>query len=133
MMKKILVVLGLMSAVLMAKPDWADSYDAALEKAAKEKKLVMVMLSSEGCPACEYMKDIVFENESVVKELAQGFVPVEIDIHNDFVPSGLGYIGTPTFHFLDAAGKKIGRLDGGANVPDFTEQIQTLKQVYLPR
>jgi thioredoxin-related protein len=28
-------------------------------------------------------------------------------------------MGTPTFHFLDANGKKIGRYDGAANIPDF--------------
>lgn len=127
-MKKIFLLLSLISSLLMAELEWAPSYDKALEKASKEGKLVMVMLSQEGCPACEYMKDIVFEEDSVTEEMKMGFIPVYIDIHNDFVPSGLGYIGTPTFHFLDADGKKVGRLDGGANAVEFTAKIREVKK-----
>jgi thioredoxin-related protein len=126
--KKIFLLLSLISSLLMAELEWAPSYDKALEKASKEGKLVMVMLSQEGCPACEYMKDIVFEEDSVTEEMKMGFIPVYIDIHNDFVPSGLGYIGTPTFHFLDADGKKVGRLDGGANAVEFTAKIREVKK-----
>ncbi len=118
-MSKIILALALMASGAMAELKWASSYDAALAQAAKEKKKVMVMLSREECPACEYMNDIVFEEKAVENEIQKNFVPVHIDIHKDFIPDGLGYIGTPTFHFLDAKGKKIGRYDGGANVPTF--------------
>ncbi len=77
------------------------------------------MLSREECPACEYMNDVVFEEKAVVSEVVKSFVPVHFDIHKDFLPEGLGYIGTPTFHFLNASGKKIGRHDGAANIPTF--------------
>jgi len=118
-MGKIILALSLLASCALAELKWAPSYDAALAQAKKEKKKVMVMLSKEGCPACEYMMDIVFEEKMVVSEVEKSYVPVHIDVHNDFVPEGLGYIGTPTFHFLDASGKKLGRYDGGANVPTF--------------
>lgn len=118
-MGKIILALSLLASCALAELKWAPSYDAALVQAKKEKKKVMVMLSKEGCPACEYMMDIVFEEKMVVSEVEKSYVPVHIDVHNDFVPEGLGYIGTPTFHFLDASGKKLGRYDGGANVPTF--------------
>ena len=124
-MKKIALSLVLGTTLLFA--GWAKNYDEALERAEKEQKIVMVMLSSEGCPACEYMKDVVFDDDNVMTELDAGFVPVEIDIHNQFVPSGLGYIGTPTFHFLKPDGKKVERLDGGANVMDFTTKMREAK------
>ena len=129
-MKKIVALLAMSASLLMAQLGWADSYDAALSTAQKEGKLVMVMLSMEGCPACEYMQEVVFDDDNVVKELQSGFVPLYIDIHKDSIPKGLGYIGTPTFHFLTAEGTKVGRLDGGANVADFTEQIRTIKELY---
>lgn len=118
-MNKILLTLSLLASCAFAELKWAASYDAALVQAKKEKKNVMVMLSKEDCPACEYMENTVFEEKAVVDTIEKGFVPVHIDIHNDFVPEGLGYIGTPTFHFLDAKGKKIGRYDGAANIPTF--------------
>jgi len=118
-MGKIILALSLLASCALAELKWAPSYDAALAQAKKEKKNVMVMLSKENCPACEYMTDVVFEEKMVISEVAKSYVPVHIDIHNDFIPEGLGYIGTPTFHFLDASGKKIGRYDGAANVPSF--------------
>lgn len=118
-MGKIVLVLSVLASIAFADLKWASSYDAALAQAKKEKKNVMVMLSRENCPACEYMSDVVFEEKMVSSEIAKSYVPVHIDIHNDFIPDGLGYMGTPTFHFLDANGKKIGRYDGAANVPSF--------------
>lgn len=127
-MGKIFLLLSVMASCAMAELKWASSYDAALSQAAKEKKKVMVMLSREECPACEYMNDIVFEEKAVENEIQKNFVPVHIDIHKDFIPEGLGYIGTPTFHFLDAKGKKIGRHDGGANVPTFMGILGKMKK-----
>lgn len=127
-MKKSIALLALLSVSALAEIKWASSYDAALERAKKEKKMVMVMLSREECPACEYMNDIVFEEKVVEDEINKKFVPVHIDIHKDFVPDGLGYIGTPTFHFVDAKGKKLGRYDGGANVPTFLGVIGKIKK-----
>ena len=105
-MGKIFLLLSVMAGCAMAELKWASSYDAALSQAAKEKKKVMVMLSREECPACEYMNDIVFEEKAVENEIQKNFVPVHLDIHKDFIPDGLGYIGTPTFHFLNAKGKR---------------------------
>lgn len=124
------IVFGILATVslLMAQLDWAANYEAALAQAAKEQKLVMVMLTREGCPACEYMKDIVFDDDAVADEVHFGFVPVQISIDYQRVPSGLGYIGTPTFHFLKSDGSKVGRLDGGANVPDFTAKLREVKK-----
>lgn len=118
-MGKIILALSLMASFAYAELKWASSYEAALTQAKKEKKKVMLMLSRENCPACEYMSDIVFEENAVINEVHKSFIPVHIDIHNDFIPEGLGYMGTPTFHFLDANGKKIGRYDGAANIPSF--------------
>lgn len=118
-MGKIILALSVLASMAMADLKWAASYDAALAQAKKEKKHVIVMLSRENCPACEYMNDIVFDEKMVMAEVEKSYIPVHIDIHNDFIPDGLGYMGTPTFHFLDANGKKIGRYDGGANVPTF--------------
>jgi thiol:disulfide interchange protein len=125
-MKKIVAGLGLLACTLFADLKWVE-FDAALEEAQKTNKLVMVMLSREDCPACEYMKDIVFEDAKVESEIAQNFIPVYLDIHNDFIPDGLPYIGTPTFHFMNAHEIKKGRIDGGMNVKDFMQELENAK------
>jgi len=127
-MNKIIVALALIASCASAQINWAPSYDAALAKAAKEKKNVMVMLSKEGCPACEYMEDIVFEEKAVEDTINKNFVPVHLDIHKDFIPEGLGFIGTPTFHFVNSKGVKLKRHDGGANIPTFMGILNSVKK-----
>jgi len=127
-MNKILVGLALVSSYAFAQINWAPSYDAALAKAAKEKKNVMVMLSKEGCPACDYMENNVFEEQVIEDTINKNFIPVHLDIHKDKVPLELGYIGTPTFHFLNAKGEKLKRYDGGANIPTFMGILNSVKK-----
>lgn len=127
-MNKTILLLALAASCAFGEVKWAPSYDAALVQAKKEKKNIMVMLSQKNCPACEYMEDIVFEEKAVVSAIEKGFVPVHIDIHNDPIPDGLGHIGTPTFHFVDPKGKKLGRHDGGANIPTFMEILRNIKK-----
>jgi len=127
-MNKILVALALVSSYAFAQINWAPSYDAALAKAAKEKKNVMVMLSKEGCPACDYMENNVFEEQVIEDTINKNFISVHLDIHKDKVPLELGYIGTPTFHFLNAKGEKLKRYDGGANIPTFMGILNSVKK-----
>ncbi len=126
-MGKWIISLALISSSVFGQLLWAPSYDAALKQAKAEKKKVMVMLSKEGCPACEYMEGVVFEEKMVSDAIHKSFIPVHIDIHHNFIPEGLGFIGTPTFYFLDADGKKLYRHDGGANVPTFLGVIRNIK------
>jgi thioredoxin-related protein len=127
-MNKIIVGLSIIATCAFAEIHWAQSYDAALEKAAKEKKIVMVMLSKEECPACEYMNDVVFEEQVVEDTINKNFVPVHLDIHKDKIPDQLGYIGTPTFHFLNSKGAKLSRYDGAANIPTFLSVLNNVKK-----
>lgn len=123
-MKKIVFYILILSLSLWARPQWIDSYEEAQERAFKDKKLIMLMLSRENCQACWYMEHIVFVNKKVKALIEDNFVPVYLDINSDFIPDGFSYIGTPTFYFTDAKGKKVSeRLDGGANAKDFTQKL----------
>ncbi len=127
-MNKIVFGLALVASTLLADIQWAKSYEQALAQAAKEKKNVMVMLSKEGCPACEYMEGVVFEESAIQDSVNAKFVSVHIDVQKDKIPAGLGFIGTPTFHFLNAKGAKLKRHDGGANIPDFMAILNSVKK-----
>lgn len=125
-MLKVFLIASLFISSLFAEIEWM-KYDEAMEVAKKENKIVMVMLSREGCPACEYMKDIVFENDAVLAEFNKDFIGVHLDIHNDYIPDEFSYIGTPTFHFLNKHERKIERIDGGVNARDFTVKMKETK------
>lgn len=125
-MRKIALLIMVIGSLLYGDLKWVE-FDDAIEEAKKSDKIVMVMLSREGCPACEYMQDIVFEEGDVVEKLQKDFIAVYIDIHKDFLPSDLSYIGTPTFHFINKNGSKVGRIDGGRNQKDFMEELRLIK------
>lgn len=122
------LVASLLVSCAFADIKWAKSYDAALASAKKEKKNVMVMLSREGCPACDYMDNIVFEDTDVEDVINKGFIPVHIDIKKDKIPSGLDFIGTPTFHFISPTGKKVERIDGAVKSLKLIEVLNTIKK-----
>jgi len=125
-MKKVLLTTLLLVGSLFGDLLWLD-YDDAVEKAQKSNKIVMVMLSQKGCPACEYMEDIVFEDKKIEAELAKNFLVVHTDIYTGFVEDGMTYAGTPTFYFLDKNEKTLKRFSGGLNVRDFTETLNLVK------
>ena len=125
-MKKIVLIVALLVSSLFAEPKLTDMFDA-YENAKTQHKNVIVMLSMKGCPGCEYMKDIVFEDKNVAK-LLKNFVLVELDVHTDSIPDKLEYFATPTFYFLDADEKILKRLNGGENVGKFTKTLQSMKK-----
>jgi len=127
MMRNIFISLMLLAASVFAEQGWLRSYEEGKTQALQENKLVLVMLSKEGCDACWYMENIVFEDSAVDTVLKKNFVPVYLDIHQDSVPEQFKYIGTPAFYFTDAQGKKIGHvLNGASNVKDFMSRINTV-------
>lgn len=121
------LLLSLLALSLFGEQNWLHSYEEAKAQAFKEKKLVLVMISREGCDACWYMENIVFEDEGVQALMLENFVPVYLDTQNDEIPEAFDYAGTPTFHFTDAQGNKIGyRIGGASNIKDFTLTLETI-------
>ncbi|NCO02221.1 MAG: DUF255 domain-containing protein [Epsilonproteobacteria bacterium] len=125
-MKKIVLLLTLLTSSVFGEISWM-KYKDAIAQAKAEKKIVMVMLSREGCQTCEYMKDIVFENEKVMAAFEKNFLGVYIDIHDDYIPNDLSYMGTPTFHFLNGFERKLDRIDGGVNSLEFIEKLKEVQ------
>ncbi len=124
-MKKIVLLLCVLFYPLLAEVKYTDMFDA-YDIAAKEHKLVLVMLSQKGCAGCQYMEGVVFENKDVNAYLKKEYITVHLDIHEDAVPLELEHFATPTFYFLDADENILKRLNGGENAKDF---LNTLKEV----
>jgi len=123
-MKKIVLIIAFLITSVFADINWVDDIDDAYDKAAKENKNVMVMLSRKGCPACKYMKDVVFKDKNFSKRFNRDLIAVHIDIHKDFMPDGLEFFATPTFYFLDANEKKLHRINGAHNSKEFAEELE---------
>ena len=126
-MKKIILMGALLVSSLFADIRWVDMFDA-YDTAKSEHKTVMVMLSQEGCPGCEYMKDIVFEDKSVSAKFNKNFLAVHLDIHNDFIPDYLTYFATPTLYFLTEDKKVLKKIVGAQKVKKFLKTLDSLER-----
>lgn len=110
-----------------AEPLWLTSLEEAKTLAKKENKDLILMLTKEECDACWYMKNIVFEDADVKHLIENSFIGVILDVDVEEIPVEFHYIGTPTFYFMDAHGRKFGyRLDGASNIKDFRQKISTV-------
>ena len=127
MIKRTLATLIILSVSLLAEPDWLRSYEDAQKQALEEKKNIMVMISREGCDACWYMENIVFEDEKIQALMEKNFIRVYLDTKSDSIPQAFIHIGTPTFYFTKADGTRIGhRINGASNIKDFTKKVKQI-------
>jgi len=128
--RKFILIAALASAVFAAQIEWATSYKSAVERAKKENKLLMLMLSQPGCPACIQMKDVVFKKDEVlVNEINTNFVAVDVNILKDDWNKKFRAYATPTFYFLDKNENKIGRqFVGGADGVEFLKILKDIQK-----
>lgn len=129
MLKKIILMLALVSAVFAAQVEWAPNYKTAIEKAKKENKLIFLMLSQPGCPSCIQMKELFKKDELLANEINTNFVAVEVNILKDEWNKKFRAYATPTFYFLDKNENKIGRqFVGGADGGEFLKQLKDIQK-----
>lgn len=130
MLKKVLLVLLFCIGAFAAGINWAPSYKAAVEKAKKENKPIMLMLSQPACPACIQMKEVVFKNDELtVNEINTKFIPVDVNILKDDWNKKFRVFATPTFYFLDKNENKIGRqFVGGADGVEFLKILKDIQK-----
>jgi len=128
-MTKVLFTILFLSFCLFANElKFYNSIDTVVVEAKKSEKSILLFLTQEGCPACEYMKDVVFEDEIVKNHLNSSFLVVEYDIHKNGTPKGFKAYGTPTIYFLDSDKKEITRkVVGAKNKNEFLEILKKVK------
>ena len=103
------------------------SYKAAVQKASKEKKKLMMIYSAPWCPECSYMKDVAFNKPQLNRYLQNNFVLLDLNVDKDDLPKGFDYVGIPTFFILDSSGKRVGKLVGGDKSLKFLERLKVIK------
>jgi thioredoxin-related protein len=106
-MKKIALAITLISTLLIGSElNTVDTYKEALDIAKDANKTVLFMTSIEGCPVCDYMKDVVFEKEKVINYLNQNYVMVIRDAETQSYPKQFHTRDMPTFYFINPKDEK---------------------------
>ena len=127
-MRYVFILAALCSFAFADKIAWGHNYEAGLQQTKESNKIMILMFSQHGCKMCQYMHDVVFEDEEVVAYINAHYIPVELDIYKDELPKRMKAYGTPTFYFVDAKGKKISKVIGGAKAPVFLQKLQEIKR-----
>ena len=108
------------------------SWEAALQKAKKDKKLLFVDCYFTGCIPCAQMDKEVFPNTLVSKELAESFVAIKVDVFKEKLGDSInikyGVTGFPTFLILDASGKLLSMFVGYQDPSLLMKQLTEAKQ-----
>ncbi len=102
------------------------SYDAGLQKAAKENKHVFIDFTAKWCGYCKKMDRETFSKAEVISMINDNFVPVRVDgdsqqeldidgykiTESNLTKQEFGVRGYPTFWFLKPDGTKLGAITG---------------------
>lgn len=114
---RILLVPGLLLLMLLTgcveqRLSWNLNYDQALERAKKENKSVMIDFTASWCPPCRMMDQKTFRDAEVRQFLMAKTIPIKIDVDEQpHMKQQFGINAVPTFVFVDADGKELGRSD----------------------
>jgi len=119
-MKKITLTLALLSTLIIAgKLTTIDTYKKALNVAKDTNKTILFMTSIEGCPVCDYMKDVVFEKKKVIDYLKENYVVVIRDAETEVYPKRFYTRDMPTFYFVNPTSEKeIRKPKVGGSTPE---------------
>ena len=113
--------------------NWESDYDTALDKAKKDKKLVMVDVYTDWCGWCKKLDKTTYSDKTVQETLVKNFVTLKINPEksqkNAALAKQFGARGYPHIVFLDDSGKKISEIRGYVSADEFTKRLdQILKK-----
>lgn len=108
--------------------DWPSDYDAALEKAKKEKKDVYLFIGSAYCRYCEKLKSGLFSKKEVLDKLKKDYVLLYMSRDIDDIPSRFEVKPVPRHYFLSSDGKIIYTTIGSRTEEGFYELLDEVKE-----
>ncbi len=134
----VFLILFLGMVVVSAKADirWLKDLDTALYKAEKQNKLILIYIYSPHCGYCKKMDRTTFKDKKVQEMIKKYFIPVKVDKDSpegEIIKAEYGYLGTPTFHFLEPDGKKIKSIFGAWKKDDFLMILKYFAEGYYKK
>lgn len=107
MMKKIILLLILSVGIFAAEITWNTTYDAALAKAKKESKPLMVVITTEQCRWCRKLEATTLQDAEIVSRINSKFQAVSVTKDKSIYPKTLTAKMVPTSYFIDPSTEKV--------------------------
>ena len=101
-----------------------DSYQEAMEIAAKEKKPVLVMMVTERCPWCIRMKTRTLPEPGIAAKINEAYVPVLVNRDKGEYPEELYAKLVPTIYYLAPDGELLYETIGYKSPALFMEDLE---------
>jgi len=135
-MKKLMTgtILGFLvfGASAFAAVEWQTSYDMALAKAKKDKKLVMVDLYTDWCGWCKKLDKDTYTDKDVEAKLAKDFVAVKLNPEKSAdiakLSQRFGTRGYPHIVFVNTDGNMVSEIGGYLPPKDFLKELESVSE-----
>lgn len=130
-MKKTIVLLFICAVSLFASDvKWEKELSKAVERAAKEQKPLMVLVTKNGCRWCDVLKQTTLKNPKVIAVLNRDFVNYEGVVDDNTVPPALMTQGTPATWFIKGKTPMFEPVMGAIESEDYLKALDIVKQEY---
>ncbi len=130
MIKSIVTLLVFAAVAFGADLKWEKDLNGAVERAAKEKKPLMVVVTKYGCKWCDVLKQQTLKNPKVSAILNRDFVAFEAVMEEGTVPQSLMTAGTPATWFIKGKTPMFEPVMGAIGVEDFLYALDEVKKEY---
>ncbi len=112
---------------------WYHDYDAAINAAKKENKIIYIIITSESCRWCRKMEATTLEDESVQIRLESRYIPLALTRGKDTYPDSLQATMVPKHYFLTPEAEKIYTVPGYWDVVDFGSILDDVERKFATK
>lgn len=107
---------------------WIPTYEEALQKAKKEKKLILLDFYTDWCGWCKRLDADVFAKDSFI-QAADGVLGVKVNAEKlPQLAQRFQVNSYPRLFFVNSDGVTVERIKGYLSLADFTEKVQAVKR-----
>ena len=131
-MKKLIILLVLVSSLFGADIDWPSEYKEALVQAKKENKHIYMLITANDCRWCRKFERTTLQDPKIIKALKEKYVLLHIDREMDMddMPSTFKSKRVPRHYFLDNNGEVIYTFLGYWDSLDFNSFLDDVDKEY---
>lgn len=125
-----MVLIFLSTALFGSGVKWEKDLSVAVERANKEHKPLMVVVTKNGCKWCDVLKQKTIQNSKIATILNRDFINYEGVVDDGTVPPSLMTQGTPATWFIKGRTPMFEPIMGAVESEDFLKALDIVKQEY---
>ncbi len=118
-MKLLMMTALLMTNLFATDIAWNDTFAAAQNKAKKESKLMLVIITTEECRWCRKLEATTLSDDKIASKINTHFASVHVTRDKSAYPKNLSAKRVPMSYFLDAEGKVVHSMPGYWSSEDY--------------